>query len=197
MMKKRIALLSIFAFSLAAFARISAQNEKPGSILISGGILIDGGGAPRRNADVRIVGDAIKEVGELKPQPGERVVDAKDMIVAPGFVDIHNHSDRGFAGDPTAKSQILQGITTIAVGPDGGSPWPIGEYLEQCSKQRLATNVIAFAGHATARRLVMGEDFKRAATESEIAKMAELVEQGMREGAVGLSTGLEYDVGHP
>jgi N-acyl-D-amino-acid deacylase len=197
MMKKRTFLLSLFAISLAAFARISAQDEKPGSILISGGTLVDGGGAQRRYADVRIAGDTIKEVGRLKPQSGERLVDAKDMIVAPGFVDIHNHSDRGFAGDPTAKSQILQGVTTIAVGPDGGSPWPIGEYLEQCSKQRLAPNVIAFAGHATVRRRVMGEDFKRAATEAEIAKMAELVEQGMREGAVGLSTGLEYDIGRP
>jgi len=197
MMKKRTVLLSLFAFSLAAFARISAQDEKPGSILISGGTLVDGSGAPRRDADVRIVGDTIKEVGKLKPQSGERVVDAKNMVVAPGFVDIHNHSDRGFAGDPTAKSQILQGVTTIAVGPDGGSPWPIGEYLEQLTKQRLAPNVIAFAGHATVRRRVMGEDFKRAATKAEIEKMAELVEQGMREGAVGLSTGLEYDVGHP
>ncbi len=72
-----------------------------------------------------------------------------------------------------------------------------GEYLERCAKQRLATNVLAFAGHAKVRQRVMGKDFKRAATEAEIAMMAELVEQGMRAGAFGLSTGLEYDVGHP
>ena len=194
---RRIVLLSLFALSIGAFARTSARNEKTVSILISGGAIVEGSGAARRAADVRIAGDTIKEVGRLKPQPGERVVDAKGMIVAPGFVDIHNHSDRGFANDPTAGSQILQGITTIAVGPDGGSPWPIGEYLERCEKQRLAPNIIAFIGHATARRRVMGDDFNRAATEAEIAKMAELIEQAMREGAVGLSTGLEYDVGHP
>jgi len=196
-MKKQIALLCLFAVSFAALAGVSAQNEKPGSILISGGTLVDGSGAPRRVADVRIAGATIKEVGKLKPQPGERVVDAKGLVVAPGFVDIHNHSDRGLANDPTAKSQILQGITTIAVGPDGGSPWPIGEYLERYAKQRLATNLIAFVGHATVRQRVMEQDFKRAATKTEIAKMAELVEQGMREGAVGISTGLEYDIGHP
>jgi len=125
------------------------------------------------------------------------VIEARGLVVAPGFVDIHNHSDRGFANDPAARSQILQGLTTIAVGPDGGSPWPIGEYLERCEKQRLAPNVIAFVGHATVRQRVMGQGFKRAATETEIARMLDLVEQGMREGAVGLSTGLEYDIGHP
>jgi N-acyl-D-amino-acid deacylase len=192
-MKKRIVLLCLFALSMAA----SGQNQKPSSILIAEGTLIDGSGAPRRLADVRIVGDSIKEIGKLKPQTGERIIDAKGLIVAPGFVDIHNHSDRGLANDPTAKSQILQGITTIAIGPDGGSPWPIGEYLERCEKQRLAPNVIAFVGHATVRQRVMGQDFKRPATEAEIVKMAGMVEQAMREGAAGLSTGLEYDIGHP
>jgi N-acyl-D-amino-acid deacylase len=196
-MKKRIVLICLLALSVAALAAASSQNEKPNSILIAGGTLIDGSGGPRRAADVRIVGDTIKEVGKLKAQSGERVIEARGLVVAPGFVDIHNHSDRGFANDPTARSQILQGITTIAVGPDGGSPWPIGEYLERCERQRLATNVIAFVGHATVRQRVMGQDFNRAATETEIARMLDLVEQGMREGAVGLSTGLEYDIGHP
>lgn len=129
--------LCLFAVSLIALAGVSAQNERPASILISGGTLVDGGGAPRRVADVRIAGDTIKEIGRLKSQPGERVIDAKGLIIAPGFVDIHNHSDRGFANDPMAKSQVLQGITTIAIGPDGGSPWPIGEYLEAGMKADL------------------------------------------------------------
>lgn len=191
---KRMVLVLLTAFVLSASAQ---QQSGKTQVLISGGTLIDGTGSARRVADVRIVGDTIKEIGRLKPQPGEQVIDAKGLIVAPGFVDIHNHSERGFANDPTARTQTLQGITTIAVGPDGGSPFPVGGYLEWCEKQRLATNVIAFVGHATVRQKVMGQDFKRTATEAEIAKMAELIEQAMREGAVGLSSGLEYDIGNP
>jgi N-acyl-D-amino-acid deacylase len=196
-MKKRFLSLCLIAVALSASGQSAQKNEGAGSILISGGTVIDGSGSPSRAADVRIAGDTIREVGELSPRAGERVIDAKGMVVAPGFIDIHNHSERGFASDPSAKSQTLQGITTIAVGPDGSSPWPIGEYLGRYEKQRLAPNIIAFVGHATVRQRVMGQDFKRAATETEIAKMEALVEEGMREGAVGLSTGLEYDVGHP
>lgn len=159
--------------------------------------MIDGTGTKRRLADVRIVGNQIKDIGRLKPQSGERVIDAKGLIVAPGFIDVHNHSEQGLLREPDAKSQVLQGITTLAIGPDGGSPFPIADYLTRLEKQQAAVNIISFIGHATVRRRVMGEDTKRAATAGEIVKMAELVEQGMRDGAVGLSTGLEYDIGNP
>ncbi|HLF10676.1 MAG TPA: amidohydrolase family protein, partial [Gammaproteobacteria bacterium] len=118
-------------------------------------------------------------------------------MIAPGFIDIHNHSDGALASEPALASQVSQGITTLAVGPDGGSPWPIADYFARLAAQPAAVNVLAFVGHATVRQRVMGKDYNRAATEQEIADMAKLVEQGMREGAVGLSTGLEYDVGHP
>jgi N-acyl-D-amino-acid deacylase len=119
------------------------------------------------------------------------------MVVAPGFIDIHNHSEEGLASEPRATSQVSQGITTLAVGPDGDSPWPIADYLRAREQKPSAVNVLAFVGHATVRERVMGKDFNRAATAREIGLMARLVEQGMREGAFGLSTGLEYDVGHP
>lgn len=195
---KKIVWLCVFASLLTVVTwHGSAQNKQAISLLITGGTVIDGTGAPRRRADVRILGDKITQLGRLQPLRGERVIDATGLIVAPGFVDIHNHSERGFANDPTARSQVLQGITTLAVGPDGGSPLPIGQYLEWCEKQRLGTNVIAFVGHATVRQRVMGKDFKRTATSVEITQMAELIEQAMREGAVGLSSGLEYDIGNP
>ncbi len=190
-----LAMLSLSVSAQQSDNKIQADNKT--KVLILGGTLIDGTGSARRVADVRIVGDTIKEIGKLKPLSGERVIDAKGLIVAPGFVDVHNHSERGFANDPTARTQILQGITTIAVGPDGSSPFPIAGYLELREKQRLATNLIAFVGHATVRQQVMGADFKRTATDAEVAKMAELVERAMRDGAVGLSSGLEYDVGNP
>ncbi|MBK6796137.1 MAG: D-aminoacylase [Acidobacteria bacterium] len=192
-MKKILLIIFIVLIECGIFAQVPIKD----SLLIKGGKVIDGTGAPARSLDVRISGDVITEVGRLKPRQGEKVIEAHGMVVAPGFVDIHNHSERGFANDPTARSQILQGITTIAVGPDGGSPWPVGDYLNWCEKQKFSTNVIAFVGHATVRQKVMGKDFQRTATQSEISQMAELVEQGMREGAVGLSSGLEYDIGNP
>jgi hypothetical protein len=103
-MKKRFVSLCLFALFLPILQGVQAQNEKSGAILISGGTLIDGTGAPRRQADVRVAGDRITEIGRLKPVPGECVIDARGLIVAPGFVDIHNHSERGFAKEPTAAS---------------------------------------------------------------------------------------------
>src|SRR6185503_11971355 len=91
--------------------------------------------------------------------------------------------------------QIAQGITTLLVGPDGGSPWPIGDYLAERGRSPATVNVGAFVGHATVRRQVMGDDFKRPARPDEVARMATLVDQAMREGAFGLSSGLEYEVG--
>ncbi len=196
-MKTQILLFCLIALSLVVPAQKTVKSESKGSVLIAGGTLIDGSGARRREVDIRIAGDRIRQIGKLKPLAGELVIDAKGMIVAPGFIDIHNHSERGFANDPNAKSQVLQGITTLAIGPDGGSPFPIADYFDWLEKQHPAVNVIAFVGHATVRQRVMGKDFNRQATEGEIARMAELVEQAMREGAVGLSTGLEYDVGNP
>ena len=177
--------------------RTSASKKQRSSLLIVGGTVIDGTGARRRVADVRIVGDQISAIGKLKPLAGERVIDAHNQIVAPGFVDIHNHSARGLLTEPQAKSQILQGITTLAVGPDGDSPFPLSQYLAELEQRPGTVNVLAFIGHATIRQKVLGADYKRAATAAEIARMTALVEQAMREGAVGLSTGLEYDIGNP
>lgn len=176
---------------------VGSALAQPTSILITNGTLLDGTGAKAKGADLRIVGDQIMEIGKLKPKPNEQVIDARNLIVAPGFIDLHNHSETGLESQPTANSQILQGITTLAVGPDGGSPWPIAEYLRRREDKPPAVNVLAFVGHATVRRMVMGKEYNRPATKAEIEAMAALVEQGMREGAVGLSSGLEYDMGYP
>lgn len=193
----KTSLLCTIALILLAlsFAPLSSAAQTK-SRVITGATVIDGSGSRRFRANVRIEGDRITKVGRFALLPGEEVIDADGMIVAPGFIDIHNHSEQGLTTEPTAASQVSQGITTLAVGPDGGSPWPVSEYLGKI-EQRTAVNVLAFVGHATVRLRVMGQDYKRAATEKEIAQMVELVKQGMREGAVGLSTGLEYDVGNP
>ncbi|HKP88021.1 MAG TPA: D-aminoacylase, partial [Blastocatellia bacterium] len=176
-----------------AFAGLSPQTR---SRVIVGAAVIDGSGRPRFKANVRIEGDVIAEVGAFAPRAGEEIIEARGMVVAPGFVDIHNHSETGLTTQPAAATQVSQGITTLAVGPDGDSPWPIADYLAKLNKQRAAVNVLAFVGHATVREMVMKSDYNRAATEKEVGEMARLVEQAMSEGAFGLSTGLEYDVGH-
>ena len=162
---------------------------------IVGGQLADGSGRALRQANVRIAGGRVAAVGAVTPQEGDAVVDATGLVVAPGFIDIHNHSASELADDPAAESQVSQGITTVVLGPDGSSPWPVGEYLAERRRNPAAVNVAVMVGHATVRRLVMNDDYKRAARPEEIARMAALVEQGMREGAVGLSSGLEYEVG--
>jgi N-acyl-D-amino-acid deacylase len=197
----RLAVIALCFLTLSILpVRYSAAIRPPGdarSRVIVGATVIDGSGRKSFPANVRIVGDRIVNVGRFVTRADEEIIQAPGLVVAPGFIDIHNHSENALFSEPAVVSQVSQGITTLAVGPDGGSPWPIADYLAKLAAQPAAVNVLAFVGHATVRQQVMGKDYNRAATEREIAEMAKLVEQGMREGAVGLSTGLEYDVGHP
>ncbi len=172
-----------------------AEQQAPG-LLIRNGRVVDGTGGPSRAVDVRIAGDAIVEVGAgLTPAPGERVIDASGLVVAPGFIDMHSHADGGLETSPDAATQLRQGITTALVGQDGGSELPIADLNDRIARVPPAINVATSVGHGTVRRLVMGEDFKRAATAAEIETMKVLVDRGMKDGAVGLSSGLEYDPG--
>ncbi|MBA3271286.1 MAG: D-aminoacylase [Acidobacteria bacterium] len=157
--------------------------------------LVDGSGAPARPAAVRVTNGRIAEVGDVRPTAADRVIDARGLVLAPGFIDTHNHSTEGLLTEPLAASQISQGITTVVVGQDGSSPWPIGEYLDRLRRDPPSLNVLTAVGHATVRRLVMGDDFARPARADEVTRMEALVEQGMREGAIALSSGLEYEVG--
>jgi N-acyl-D-amino-acid deacylase len=165
------------------------------SWVISGVDVADGTGAPLRRSAVRVVDGRIVSVGAAEPQAGDVIVDGRGLVLAPGFIDIHNHSTAELAKSPSADTQVAQGITTVVVGADGSSPWPISAYLAERRQQPAAVNVAVMVGHATVRQKVMGEDYKRRARADEVAKMAEMVDQGMREGAVGLSSGLEYEVG--
>jgi N-acyl-D-amino-acid deacylase len=172
-----------------------SPETPPASFVIVGAQVADGTGAPLSKADVRVVGDRIAEVGKLSPKAGEKVVRGDGLVLSPGFIDVHNHSEDGLKTDPLAETQVSQGITTLVIGADGDSPWPIGEYLASIEKAPAAVNVMTMVGHETVRLLVMGKDFRREATPAEVVKMAEFVDQGMREGGSGLSSGLEYDVG--
>ena len=162
---------------------------------ILGAQVADGSGGPLQRVDVRTEGDTIIDVGSITPRPDDRVVDATGLVLAPGFIDAHNHSTEGLQGDPEAITQVSQGITTVLVGQDGSSPFPVREYLERRRAAPATLNVAVLVGHATVRRQVMGDDFKRPATAAEVARMEALVDQEMRGGAIGLSSGLEYEVG--
>jgi N-acyl-D-amino-acid deacylase len=178
----------------------STSAQDPGYTAFTGATLIDGSGrAPIKNATVVIRGSLITAAGSGRIQipVGARTIDATGLVIAPGFIDTHNHSDRGLSEDPSAATQVSQGITTISIGQDGGSPFPIGDYFSSLERNGVALNVLTFVGHATVRSKVMGENTNRPATNDEIEKMKSMVEQGMRDGAFGLSTGLEYEVGKP
>jgi N-acyl-D-amino-acid deacylase len=195
---RRIAAICFFLFVIAIAAPLAfhaSPQTSPTSIVIVNAQLADGSGTPLVSGALRIRGNRIASVGKLSPMPGETVIDAHGLVLAPGFIDIHNHSLEGLDTDPLAETQIAQGITTAVQGPDGGSPWPINYWIEARRKKPAAMNVAVFAGHATIREQVMGKDFKRVATPQEIDKMAQLTWQAMNEGAVGLSSGLEYEVG--
>lgn len=180
-----------FAAILSFFVSVPAQVR---SILIINATVIDGTGRPPVLADVRTEGDRIEKIGKIKPSKTDEVIDATGLVLAPGFIDIHNHSESGLIREGTAANQVSQGITTVIVGPDGGSPLPLIDYFAKLTG-KIAVNVGAFIGHATVRNEILKNDFKRAATPNEIAAMAKLVEQGMIDGAFGLSSGLEYDLG--
>lgn len=172
-----------------------ARSQSPTAWTIVDATIADGTGAPLRRADVRIEGDTVREVGEVAARPTDRVVNAAGLVLAPGFIDAHNHSTDGLASDPLAISQVSQGITTVLLGQDGSSPFPLRAYLDRRRAAGQAVNIAMLVGHATIRRQVMGDDFRREATQDEVRRMEALVDQEMREGALGLSSGLEYEVG--
>lgn len=192
-------LLGLFASNRPQQALV--QSPTDGVTAISGSTLIDGSGRPPvKNSLILLKGDSIigvGKVGRLTIPEGAKLIDARGLVLAPGFIDTHSHSDRGLDSDPSAKTQVSQGITTIAVGQDGGSEFPVGEFLEKLRSSAAALNVLTFVGHATVRAKVMGEDTNRPATQTEIGQMKSLVEQAMKEGAFGLSSGLEYETGKP
>jgi len=192
---RRLNSVVVFLFA-AVFALLPLFSQQtPGSFLILNAKIADGTGAPLRQAALRVARGRIVAIGNLQPGPEETTFDAKGLVLAPGFVDIHNHSEEGLFTDPLTESQIAQGITTLVIGADGDSPWPISDWTGKMQQIRTSLNVATFAGHATIREQVMGKDFQRFSTPEEIAKMQQLTGQAMSQQALGLSSGLEYEVG--
>src|SRR4030095_14358918 len=133
-------------------------------------------------------------IGDLTATPSDRIVDAAGLSLAPGFIDTHSHHDRGLDAARDAVAMVSQGVTTIVVGQDGGGT-DLAAMFARLESQPVSVNVASYAGHGAIRRQVLGKDFARHATPDEVERMKALVKGEMDSGAIGLSTGLEYDPG--
>lgn len=185
-------IVSILAALVLVASAASGQSQ---ANLIVNARVIDGTGAPARAAEVRIVNGRIDAIGHLTRDPNDHVIDAHGLTLAPGFIDTHSHHDRGLLQHRDALGAVSQGITTIVVGQDGESRFPLTQFFAQLDSTPAALNVASYVGHGTIRSRVMGDDFQRVATDAEVERMRELVHEEMAAGALGLSTGLEYDPG--
>ena len=157
--------------------------------------IVDGTGAPARNGSVRMVDDTIVRVGTVELVPGDSVIDGRGLTLAPGFIDTHSHHDGGLLQAPDAVAAVSQGITTIIAGQDGGQPLPLSATMDSLTAAPPAVNVAFYAGHNSIRGAVLGANFKRVATRGEVDSMAILLRRELNSGALGLSSGLEYDPG--
>jgi N-acyl-D-amino-acid deacylase len=179
----------------------AAQTPRPAfDLLIRGGQVVDGTGNPWFTADVAVAGDTIVAIAPRLEPGTARIVDARGKIVAPGFIDVHSHSEerqdkQDIIGNPGAENNVRQGVTTVFASPDGGGSIEVASYLAKVDAARPAINVGTFIGHGSVRGAVIGQA-NRVATADELERMRGLVRQGMRDGAFGLSTGLFYVPGN-
>ncbi|HEY2853742.1 MAG TPA: D-aminoacylase [Gemmatimonadaceae bacterium] len=188
---------------LCAAPALGACHHQPSSMghasstLITNVAILDGSGAAAQMGSVRIAGDHIVDVGSGNeaPRSGEQVIDGNGLTLAPGFIDTHSHADRSLLDGSDAIGALNQGITTVVVGQDGDSPFPLADFFTKLEAVHPPVNTASYVGHGTLRDRVMGKNYKRHATAEEIGRMRELVTQEMHAGALGLSSGLEYDPG--
>ena len=195
----------------------SGIGADPPVLLLRGGTVIDGTGAPRFAADVRIEGNRIVEVGADLAQDGAVVLDASGKIVAPGFIDVHTHDDQIVLSQPHMLPKVSQGVTTVVVGNCGISLAPLvhanvppplnllggpdkyvyptmAAYVDAVDAARPAVNVAALVGHSTLRVATMDDPY-RPATSAEQSRMCDLLREGLAAGATGLSSGVFYATG--
>src|SRR6266853_1728989 len=179
--------LSILAslISLAAFARAETYD-----LLIRGGRVVDGTGSPACFADVAVKDGRIAAIGKLAGG-ATTTLEVQGLIVAPGFIDVHTHAEN-IEDLPLAENFLRMGVTTLVLGNCGGSTLNVAKFFKKLKTTGISPNVATLIGHNTVRSHVMGGAFMRQPTGEELTRMKEFVEQGMKDGALGLSTGLIY-----
>jgi len=186
--------LSCSASSLLLLLSVSVATARAElfDLIIRRASLLDGTGAPAYAGDLAIRGDRIIALGQLPANSTAATeIDAAGRVVAPGFIDVHTHSE-DITELPAGENFLRMGVTTIVTGNCGGSKLNVAKFFADLVKTKVALNVATLIGHNTVRGQVMGGSFARPPTAEELAKMCALVDQAMRDGAVGLSTGLLY-----
>jgi N-acyl-D-amino-acid deacylase len=168
---------------------VSAQNHY--EVIIRNGKIIDGAGNSWYYADVAVKNGKIALIQKNIASPASKTIDAKGLIVAPGFIDVHAHIETGIFEMPTADNYIYDGVTTVITGNCGNSADNLRQFFWRIDSMKTSVNIASLAGHNTIRRLGMGLD-NRMAAPAEQQKMEELLAQAMKDGAAGLSTGLIY-----
>lgn len=190
--------LLILSVAVPLIAQNTGQNPTTNNldILIRNGSVFDGSGSPARRVDIGIRGDRIVFVGKSQGQKATRVIDARGLVVAPGFIDPHTHTLGDLSNPATSRNDayLMQGVTTVMVGNDGSSPLEIGATLHKLDQQGIGTNVAMFIGQGSVRRAIMGMS-DATPTTAQMDSMKALVDRGMKEGAIGMSTGLFYAPG--
>jgi N-acyl-D-amino-acid deacylase len=176
---------------LFLLAPLAASAQTSCDILIKNGKIIDGTGNNWYYGNIAVAGGRIVAIGRNVDCNAKRVIDATGLVLAPGFIDVHTHLEDDEARDPTAQSFIYDGVTTCITGNCGSSNVNIGAYLRWIDSLKLSINVASLIGHNDVRKTVMGRA-NRDASAVEMQEMEALVDQAMKGGAVGLSTGLIY-----
>jgi N-acyl-D-amino-acid deacylase len=180
--------LFLFLFSSLMAADLMAADF---DVLLRGARVIDGSGNPWYRADIGVKGGRILAIGRLDGRTADRVIDTAGQVVTPGFIDVHTHIEGGIEKVPRGDNMLMDGVTTVVTGNCGGSAGDLAAWFTKLEELKIGLNVASLIGHNTVRAEVMGTSFKKAGDE-DIARMQALVDKGMRDGAVGLSTGLIY-----
>lgn len=187
-----LGLVMLAAMSVATGLRSASAEtgSSPYDLVISNARIIDGTGNPWFRADVGIRNGRIVEIGRIVSAQTKARIDAKDRILAPGFVDVHTHAESLF-NSPAAENFVRMGVTTLVTGNCGSSTTNVAEFLGRVKSKPTSVNIATLVGHGSVRRRVMRAD-DRPPTADELKQMEAIVDQAMIDGAVGLSTGLIY-----
>jgi N-acyl-D-amino-acid deacylase len=194
---KTLAICAVVLTGMASLSRMTSQPVQAADmtydIIIRNGRVMDGSGNPWVNAEIGISQGKIAAIGDLSKASAKTTIDARGLLVTPGFIDMHSHCDSGFASPALRSNEpwVRQGVTTVMVGVDGRGTWEPEKTAKPWQQTGTGTNYAFYVGHNSIRKTVMGIE-NRAPTPAELEKMKALVKEGMENGDFGISTGLEY-----